>query len=350
MLRISSREGIIDTEHAVLASDRGVLRLTVGIMRAVAILAAVVLLAGCPGNGASGIGQTGYSATDGNGANNALVVKGDGGTGGDGNGFGANGSNANGSNANGSNANGSNANGSNANGSNANGGNANGGTGGNGGTGSPGADGVSGADGASGGGNSGSGSVAGSGRLVSRVIAVPGVSSVVVGASFVVRLTIGETEQATIHIDDNLADLIDATVTDGVLRLGLKPGSNVRNATLSAEVTVRDLDRLTTSGASQISGPVQVDHLEASTSGASTLALSGRVRSLRLTAAGASKLRGLDLTVADLDAVLSGASHATVTVTGTLAATAGGASVLRYRATPTITRQQTSGTSSIEPD
>jgi hypothetical protein len=72
------------------------------------------------------------------------------------------------------------------------------------------------------------------------------------GSSFVVRLTIGEPEQATVRIDDNLTDLLDATVTDGALRLGFKPGSNVRNATLSAEVTVRGLDQLSTSGASQV--------------------------------------------------------------------------------------------------
>lgn len=211
----------------------------------------------------------------------------------------------------------------------------------------------------------------GSGRLVSRVIALPGVTSVVVGASFVVRLTIGEPEQATIRVDDNLIDRVDATVTDGQLRLGLKPASNIGNATLSVEVTVRDLDRLATSGASQvslvsaptgpalaldasgasqISGPVDVDRLDASALGASTLALSGRVGSLRLTAAGASQLLGAGLTVADLDAVLSGASHATVAVTGTLDATASGASTLRYRGAPSITRGQSSGASSIEPD
>ncbi len=206
----------------------------------------------------------------------------------------------------------------------------------------------------------------GSGRLVSRVIDVSGVTSVAVGASFAVHPTIGAPEQATISIDDNLTDLIDATVTDGVLRLGLKPGSN---ATLSADVTVRDLDRLSTSGASHVTlvspptgpvlqlvaigasgvtGPVDDDQLEASISGASTLRLSGQARTLHLGAFGSSQLLGADLAVAELVALLTGASQANVLVSDTLAATTEGASVLRYRGTPTIARQETFGTSSIE--
>jgi hypothetical protein len=48
--------------------------------------------------------------------------------------------------------------------------------------------------------------------------------------------------------------------------------------------------------------------------------------------------------------VLSGVSQATVTVNNTLAVTADGVSVLRYRGNPTITRQDISGVSSIVGD
>jgi hypothetical protein len=286
------------------APDRGVLRLTVEVVRAVAILGAVMTLAGCPANWADDIGADNANGDNGSDGGN-------GGTGGDGGtGTGGNGGKGIGG----------------------DGGDANGGTGangGNGGNGSPNADGT---DGASGGGNSDSDSVAGSGHLVSGRITLPGVTSVVVRASFVVRLTAGEPEQATIRIDDNIIDLIDVTVTGGQLRLGLKQGSKVRNATLSAEITVRHLNRLTTSGASrvtlvslptdpalqldasgasQITGSVRVDHLEASISGAAMLALSGKVGSLQLNAAGTSQLLGPDLAVADLDAELSDREQAT---------------------------------------
>lgn len=246
-----------------------------------------------------------------------------------------------------------------------------------GGNGSDGQDGADGASGGSysysspGGSYSGPDGVTGSGRLTSRTVDLSGVTSVVAGATFVVHLKTGGPAQATVTMDDNLTDRIEATVTGTELRLGIKPGMSVRNATLRAEVTVGRLDQLAANGASkvtlgspvtgsalrldangtsQITGPVGVDHLEASESGASVLALSGRAGSLHLSSAGTSQLVGADLAVANLDAVLSGACQATVSVSDTLAVTADGVSVLRYRGNPRITRQQTSGVSSIVQD
>ncbi|MGH3907681.1 MAG: GIN domain-containing protein [Pseudonocardiaceae bacterium] len=235
--------------------------------------------------------------------------------------------------------------------------------------GSTGTDGADGADGSPGLSYSDPDAVSGSGQLTSRQLTFSDVTTLVVGAGFVVHVTIGEPEQATIRMDDNLTDLVDTTVTGDQLRLGLKPGASVRNATLSAEVTVRDLDRLTASGVSQvtlaseltgpalhldasgasrITGAVRVERVEASASGAGTLALSGHAGHLDLHGSGTSGLKLPDLAVRDVDAELSGASCATVAASDTLAARVSGASTLRYSGTPRITRQQTSGVSSIE--
>ncbi|PZS29814.1 MAG: hypothetical protein DLM61_12185 [Pseudonocardiales bacterium] len=316
---------------------------TMWLGRPVVILAAVGLLAGCLGTSATGVPGTGVNGFPGTNSRS-------------GNGYGGNGGDADGGSGTPGNS-----------GTGGNGGNGYGGWGGNG----YGGNGAPGAAWPPGGSYSNSDSVVGSGHLTSRLITLSGVTSVLTGASFIVHLTVGEPEQATIRMDDNLADRVDATVTDGTLRLGLKPGSNVRNATLSAEITVNHLDRLVAtgaskvtlgspvtgpalqlavSGASQITAPVGVDHLEASESGASVLALSGRVGSLHLSSAGTNQLLGPELLIANLDAVLAGASRATATVSDTLAATADGMSVLRYRGTPRIIRQQTSGDSSIVPE
>lgn len=243
------------------------------------------------------------------------------------------------------------------------------GYGGNGGAGTDGQDGAPGAS--SGGVFSDPTAVAGSGRLTSRTIDLSGVTSVVAGANFVVNLRTGAPAQGVVRMDDNLVDRVDATVTGSQLHLGIKPGMSVRNATLSADLTVGQLDRLAASGASRVTlastvtspalqlvvsgsgsvtGPIQIAQMQATISGASTLALSGQVEDLRLSAAGASRLPLADLTVRRLDATLSGASHAIVTVSGTLAAQATGASALRYRGTPRITRSETSGVSSVVQD
>jgi hypothetical protein len=320
--------------------DRGVGWGIVRVGRAVAIFAAMGLLAGCLDTSAGGTSGTAGTGTPG--ANSS-----------GGNGYGGNGGDANG-------------------GIGGNGGNGYGGIGGNGYGGQGGsANGGDGADGAPGGSFSAPGALAGSGRLTSRTIDLTGVTSVVAGANFVVRLRIGGPTQATVTMDDNLTDQVEATVIGDQLRLGIKPGMSVRNATLSAEVMVGQLNRLGTSGASRVivnpvltspalqlvvsgasavTGPVTIGQVQADVSGAGTLALSGQVQDLRFSAAGASQLPLADLTVRRLDAMLSGASHATVAVTDTLAAQAAGASVLRYRGAPRVTRSQASGMSSIGSD
>ncbi|MGH3719821.1 MAG: GIN domain-containing protein [Pseudonocardiaceae bacterium] len=308
-----------------------------------------VLLAGCLGTSDAGTpGTSGGTGTPG--------------TSSGGNGYGGSGGDANGGS-------GGNA------GNGGTGGNGGAGIGGNGGTGTDGADGASGSgfSDSPGSGSTGSGSagLAGSGRLTSRTIDLSGVTSVVTGANFVVHLRTGGPARAMVTMDDNLTDRVEATVIGDQLRLGIKPGTSVRNATLSAELTVGRLDRLDTSGASRVmvnpaltgpavalvvsgasvvTGPVMVGQLLATVSGAGTLALSGQVQDLRFSAAGTSQLPMADLTVRRLDATLSGASHATVAVTDTLAAQAAGVSVLRYRGAPSVTRSQTSGVSSIVRD
>ncbi|HEY3894293.1 MAG TPA: DUF2807 domain-containing protein [Pseudonocardiaceae bacterium] len=316
------------------ARSGGTKRSVVAVMRVITIVAALGLLAGCPGPWAVG-DETGSSAD----GSQALVAV-NGAPSGSGDSIGSNGTAGNGvdgiAGTDGS-----------------PGANGTAGT-----DGSPGTDGTAGADGTAGSSSSGntnsgnatSGVVTGSAHTASQVIPLPGVTSLVVEANFAVHVTEGEPEQATVRVNDNLVDLVDATVTGNQLRLGLKPGANVSNATLSAEVTVAHLDSIDVRGAGQVTGSIETDHLTAIGSGASTLTLSGHVRALQLSGSGASHWLLSDLAVGDLDAILSGASNATVMVSGTLAGQADGASTLRYRGTPTITRQQTSGVASIAPD
>jgi hypothetical protein len=316
-------------------------RLAAALLWRVVVVTAVVLLAGCQPASHGEDGRDGAPGADDT-SGGHVVHGGDGGDGGDG--WGGDG------------------------GWDGSGGAGRGGDGGDARDGADGEDGADGADGRPGLGYPGSGPVSGSGNPVTRRIDCPGVTTVLAGASFVVRVRIGAPEQAAIRMDDNLTGLVDAAVRGSALYLGLKPGANVRNATLSADVTVRHLDRLAAGGASQvilvseltgpavrfeasgasrITGAMRVDQATASASGASTVALSGQADRLDLRGAGLSVLWVPELTVRDLTAVLSGSSCAAATVRGTLAAQASGASTLRYRGTPVVTRRQTSGVSSI---
>lgn len=87
--------------------------------------------------------------------------------------------------------------------------------------------------------------VSGSGIPATRRVAAPGVTVLLVDASFLVHVRLGEPEQAVIWCDDNLVDLVEARIDGNQLRLGLRPRSQVRAATLSAEVTIRYLEQIT---------------------------------------------------------------------------------------------------------
>jgi hypothetical protein len=112
-------------------------------------------------------------------------------------------------------------------------------------------------------------------------------------------------------------------------------------ATSEYQCSLRVALQLDTSGSSQITGPVRADHVDAAVSGAGRLALSGQVGSLQLSGAGNSRPLSADLAVRDFDAVLSGANRVIITVSEILAAETTGGSELRYRGTPSITRQHT---------
>jgi uncharacterized protein YodC (DUF2158 family) len=207
--------------------------------------------------------------------------------------------------------------------------------------------------------------------MTTLTIDLSGVTSVVTDATFVVHLKMGGPAQAVVRMDDNLADLLDMTVTGDQFHLGIKPGKSVRDATLSADLTVGELVRLASGGASRVilastltspalqllvngassvTGGVGIGQVAADVSGAGTLALTGLVEDLRLQAAGGSRLALAELRVRRLDATLSGASHTRVTVSDTLAVRATGASALHYRGAPQVTRSQMSGMASVVQD
>ena len=212
--------------------------------------------------------------------------------------------------------------------------------------------------------------IAGSGNVVSRQIEVSAFSRLDVSGSFTATVSVGDAEAVTVRIDDNLVDELDVHVSGDTLHVGLRSGTSVTNATLEADVTVRSLsaidvsgasdvtltDPLTAdafsvvvSGASRLTGAVEVGDGRMELSGASDVELSGSATTFTVTLSGASSLIAGQLTIDQLEIDLSGASDGDVSVTGTLSAGASGASSLRYTGSPTIARSETSGASSIEP-
>jgi hypothetical protein len=191
-----------------------------------------------------------------------------------------------------------------------------------------------------------------------------------VSNAFVVNVSFGDQENVTLRVDDNLVGHLDVGVSAGTLHVGLESGTSVRDATLHADVTARTLSGIDISGASQVhlsdvltgervqvvlsgagrlDGTAHVDLAKLELSGASNAKVSGSAGRLEVTESGASRLDAVDLDVSDLAIDLSGASTADVSVRGTISAGVSGASSLHYRGSPTFTRREVSGGSSIEP-
>jgi hypothetical protein len=215
-------------------------------------------------------------------------------------------------------------------------------------------------------------SVSGSGTVTSTPIQGPasGFSRLEVSSSFDVTVSFGDQENVTLRVDDNVVGHLDVGVSDGTLHVGLESGTSVRDATLHADVTARTLSSIDMSGASQVhlsdvltgervevvvsgagrlDGTAHVDLAKLELSGGSNAKLSGSAGRLEVTESGASQLDAVDLDVSDLAIDLSGASTADVSVTETISAGVSGASSLRYRGSPTFTRREVSGGSSIKP-
>jgi hypothetical protein len=210
-----------------------------------------------------------------------------------------------------------------------------------------------------------------SGQLASRHLEAAGATRLDVAYGFQVAVRTGQPEAVTLTYDESLADLLDVGVDGPTLRLQLKPHGTVGGRpTLRAEVTMARLEevraaggstitvagmltgpglRLVLSGASRLTADLALDRAEATVSGSSRLELGGAANALGAQGSGASTLELADLRLHSLDVQLSGASRASVRVDGTIAAQVSGASTLTYAGTPSFSKRETSGASSIRP-
>jgi hypothetical protein len=217
----------------------------------------------------------------------------------------------------------------------------------------------------------GQGPIAASGNVVTQEFDLGGFDEVEVSSAFGVEIQQGEAFSVVVRVDDNLQPYLDVVKQGSTLRIGLRPVApgGLSAATLEAEVTMPALAGLELSGASAVSvtgfestealfvdasgasslgGDIAAGGVRVNVSGASQVKLSGSGEDLVMDASGGSSLDLGDFPVTDAKVEVSGASSATVNVSGRLDAEASGAARLRYRGSPTLGRVESSGGASIE--
>ncbi len=230
--------------------------------------------------------------------------------------------------------------------------------------------------------------VRGSGTIVTRSFEFEDFKKIEAGQSFEVEVVKGSSFSVSITADDNLFDDVRVAKSNGVLKIGMRPGQNYFptalvarvvmpeihsvNATSASEVTVTGFNfehdfNATATGASvielsglemgdavleagtasNINGVIRANDLDFEVYGASRVNLSGVARNLHINGSGASNIDLSELTAKDATVGLNGASSARLNISGRLDAGLSGASNLKYLGDPTLGNINLSDFSSV---
>jgi len=228
----------------------------------------------------------------------------------------------------------------------------------------------------------------GSGRVVTKEMNFTDFTCLEIGSVFEVEIRESGSYLTAITADDNLFDYIKVSQEGETLKIRLTPTYNYSGVTLKAEITMPKLSGLhlygatkgtikgfqssndfnlqlsgasylnmdmaagdtkfEISGATKVTGTLEARDTEFRVSEASKVELEGSANKMTLNASGASKLKLASFPLDEANVTLSGASEATIRVSGRLDVILTGASKLYYKGDPMIGDIMVSDTSAIE--
>ena len=219
--------------------------------------------------------------------------------------------------------------------------------------------------------------VLGSGNVINEAFNLSDFTGIKAQNGFQVEVTKSDSFSVVAIVDDNVLEHIEIKKSGDTLIIRPKANRSFRSVTLSAKVTMPDIDKLelsggakvqingfdssnnlpvTLSGGSHLNGSINArdvnlslsggshvttlsgsaDNLMANLSGGSHVTLSGSADSIDIKGSGGSHYNLQDYSVSDADINLSGGSHANVHVNGTLNVDISGGSEVSYTGEPTL--------------
>ena len=231
--------------------------------------------------------------------------------------------------------------------------------------------------------------ITGSGETVTWDMDYTDFSRIDISHAFNADITRSDTYLVRITIDEALYEYLEIRVRGDTLYIGLKPNTLYVDVTREAIITLPDLRRLElsgastagvagfsashdmdfelsgasrmelgdmeaddtameASGASKITGEMNMADARFGLSGASTIEMEGSADDITVEASGASDVLLADLTIIDADVHLSGASKAVIATDGRLDIDLSGASRLEYIGKPKLGEINVSGGSTIK--
>jgi len=205
--------------------------------------------------------------------------------------------------------------------------------------------------------------IRGSGHVVSETRNVTGFDRVVFTGSGDATITLGDTENVVVEAEDNILPLIETTVLNGQLSIGLKPNTSISSQrgihytinakslaaveTLgSSNITVTNLVKAdafsaTTSGSGNIQlAGLQAGKFDSRSSGSGNIQATGKVDSLSASTFGSGNLNFGELQSASASATTSGSGDINLWATDSLDARTSGSGNVRYYGEPSVNRSE----------
>jgi hypothetical protein len=203
---------------------------------------------------------------------------------------------------------------------------------------------------------------------------VTGFKGVSVSSAIDLYISQGTSEAVAVSAKETkVRDRIKTEVKDGILYISVDGKGwkdwGTGDQKMKAYVTVKDINRLeasgasdikvsgtlktdnlklTLSGASDFEGTIDVKNLQIHGSGASDVKINGSADQANIEMSGASDFKGYDLKVEYCKAEVSGAGDLQITVNKELDAQASGASSIKYKGDAVVKRSDISGASSVK--
>jgi hypothetical protein len=211
--------------------------------------------------------------------------------------------------------------------------------------------------------------VRGSGNLRTEARDVPAFDAVWVSAGIHAAVSVGPRKPIQIEADDNILELIETTVRDGVLQIGFKRNANISSShDVHVSIQAPDLHGVGASAGSEIRGQlargdeveldasgggqvhvrgVEAGELRISGSGGAVIEVQGRADRASIEMSGGTQVKGADLAVKDVRVDGSGGSEAEVRASGQIRGHLSGGSELHVKGNAS-SRVATSGGSSVD--
>jgi hypothetical protein len=191
-------------------------------------------------------------------------------------------------------------------------------------------------------------SVRGSGVVATEPRDATGFNDVLLSGSGEVVVEQTGAESVAVEAEDNILPLLETSVKNGVLRLGVKEGVSIHTTKpIRYRITAKSLSAIGLSGSGSLRARgVNAERFAVQISGSGSADLEGRADNVELRISGSGACNAESLSAETFRVIVSGSGDATVNASDRIDATISGSGTIRYLGDPRIS-QQVSGSGRI---